>query len=715
MRSIWKLSTAGAAALALVTASAAAATASTGSTPGVQHACSAPAGPNSAQCLVLVRTGVATHKGVARDVTPAGYGPSSLQAAYNLTLAAAASGKDQTVAIVDAYDDPDAESDLAVYRAQYGLPPCTTANGCFDKVNQEGEVSPLPAAAGTTGWATEESLDLDMVSAICPNCHIMLVEADNNLLDNMGMAVDSAVALGSQFVSNSYAAPDASADTALNAYYDHPGVAVTVAAGDSGYGVEFPAASPYVTAVGGTELIADKAATRGWAEQVWGNGTSGTDGDGTGSGCSAYESKPSWQTDTGCANRTVADVAADADPDPGAAIYDSYNQPGWLAVGGTSEATPIIAATYALAGAPGAGDNPAEYPYEHTGELNDVVAGSNGSCSPVYLCNGAPGYNGPTGNGTPDGTGAFRAADNAVTVASPGAQASIKGETITPLAVTATDSDPSQTLTWSATGLPAGLSINGATGVISGKPTAAATGTVTVNATDDTGATGSATFTWQVTSNTITLTTPGTQTAMRDRNVTPVTITATDSDPGETLSYKATGLPHGLSISPAGVISGKPTSLQYSTVTITATDSTGASGSVKLAWRVDSKGAIRSTMSSGRCIADRNGKIEIEHCNGASSQRWLLTPASNGTLTISLAKATGTCVTVKGARTASGAKVITSRCVITSSQRWKDASEGHLTGQHSGKCLADPGSGRNGTQLEIAACKNTAAEHWNLP
>jgi hypothetical protein len=480
-----------------------------------------------------------------------------------LTLAAAASGKGQTVAIVDAYDDPDAESDLGVYRAQYGLPPCTTANGCFDKVNQEGEASPLPVAAGTTGWATEESLDLDMASAICPNCHILLVEADNNLLDNMGTAVDSAVALGSQFVSNSYAAPDASVDTALNAYYDHPGVAVTVAAGDSGYGVEFPAASPYVTAVGGTELIADKATARGWAEQVWGNGTSGTDGDGTGSGCSAYEAKPSWQTDTGCTNRTVADVAADADPDTGAAIYDSYDQSGWLEVGGTSEATPIIAATYALAGAPGAGDNPAEYPYEHTGQLYAVAAGSNGSCSPVYLCNGGAGYNGPTGNGTPDGTGAFRAGANTITVASPSGQSSIKGEAITPLTVTAADSDPSQALTWSATGLPAGLSINSASGVISGKPTAAATSTVTVDATDDTGATGSATFTWQVTSNTITVTSPGTQTAMTGRNVTPLTITATDSDPGQTLSYTASGLPRGLSISPSGVISGTPTELQH--------------------------------------------------------------------------------------------------------------------------------------------------------
>jgi len=624
VRSMWKVSAAGAAVLALAAGSAAAAAASTASTPGIERACSAPAGPDYAQCLVLVRTGLATRKGVTPDVTPAGYGPSSLQAAYNLTLAAAAAGTGQTVALVDAYDDPDAESDLAVYRAQYGLPPCTTANGCFAKVNEEGEASPLPAAAGTTGWATEESLDLDVVSAICPNCHILLVEANSPYLDDLGTAVDSAVSLGARFVSNSYAAPEASGDSAYNAYYDHPGVAVTAAAGDSGYGVEYPAASPYVTAVGGTELTADASAARGWAEQVWGDGASGTDGDGTGSGCSAYEAKPSWQTDTGCAGRTVADVAADADPDTGAAIYDSYDQSGWLEVGGTSEAAPIIAATYALAGAPGAGDNPAEYPYEHTGELYDVATGSNGTCSPSYLCNGGPGYNGPAGNGTPDGTGAFSAADNTVTVAS-----------------------------------------------------------------------------------------PGTQTAMQGTKITSVAIAATDSDPGQTLSYTASGLPRGLSISPAGVITGTPAGLQYATVKVTATDSTGASGSATFVWRVESKGAIRSGRSSGGCIADRSGRIVIARC--ARSQRWLLTPESNGTVTVSLARATGTCVSVLDLRTASGTKVVARNCVVDRSQEWTVAGEGHLIGKHSGKCLTDPGSGGTGTQLEIAACKDTAAEHWKLP
>lgn len=173
---------------------------------------------------------------------------------------------------------------------------------------------------------------------------------------------------------------------------------------------------------------------------------------------------------------------------------------------------------------------------------------------------------------------------------------------------------------------------------------------------------------------------------MTGRNVTPLTITATDSDPGQTLSYTATGLPTSL----AGVISGTPTRLQYNTVTVTATDGTGASGSVKFVWRADSERAVRSGMSSGRCIADRSGKIEIAHCNGASSQRWLLTPARNGTVTISLARATGTCVTVNRSRTASGTKIVASRCVITNSQRWTDASDGHLTGRHSGKCLTDP-------------------------
>jgi subtilase family serine protease len=169
---------------------------------------------------------------------------------------------------------------------------------------------------------------------------------------------------------------------------------VTAASGDAGYGVQFPAASQYVTAVGGTSLTR-AANTRGWSETAW---------SGAGSGCSAYELKPLWQTDRGCTRRTVADVSADADPNTGVAVYDTYHAGGWLVFGGTSVASPIIAGAYALNGGPVTfGSNP----YLHASSLFDVLTGSNGSCGGSYLCTAGPGYDGPTGLGTPNGTSAF--------------------------------------------------------------------------------------------------------------------------------------------------------------------------------------------------------------------------------------------------------------------------------------------------------------------
>jgi len=302
------------------------------------------------------------------------------------------------VAIVDANDAPTAESDLAVYRSAYGLSACTTANGCFKKVNQSGGATP-PAADGS--WAQEISLDVDMVSATCPNCRILLVEANSASLGDLGTAVRTAATLGANAISNSYGAsetqfffaPDDSA-------YNEPGHAVTVSSGDSGYGVEFPASSSHVTAVGGTTLT--KAANgRGWSETAW---------SGAGSGCSSFFSKPSWQKDSGCATRMVADVSAVANPSTGVAVYDSYayqGQSGWLEFGGTSVASPIVASVYALAG--NASTIDASYPYSHTGSLFDVVSGSNGTCllKPSYFCNATAGYDGPTGLGTPNSTGAF--------------------------------------------------------------------------------------------------------------------------------------------------------------------------------------------------------------------------------------------------------------------------------------------------------------------
>jgi hypothetical protein len=465
-------------------------------TPDYRRACAVTTVPGHDACMVLVRTDVEHHTqaSIGPDQAPSGdgYGPSSLQSAYNLPSSTAGSG--ETVAVVDAYDDPNAASDLATYRADWGLPAC--GSGCFEKVNEEGETSPLPAAAGSSGWDVEESLDIDMVSAICPLCHIILVEANSADTADLGAGVNAAVSLGADFVSNSYGGSESSSDTTYDSeYYDHPGVAVTASAGDDGYGVSYPAASQYVTSVGGTSL-STASNSRGWTETVWG---SSSGGEGTGSGCSADDPKPSWQTDTGCSNRTDNDVAADADPDTGVAVYDTYSEGGWLEVGGTSESSPIIASTFALAGTPAAGTYPSSYIYKHTSDLYDVTSGANGTCSPAYLCTAEVGYDGPTGWGTPDGVTAFSnsGTTNTVTVTNPGNQTGTVGTAVS-LQITATDSASGQTLTYSATGLPAGLSINSSTGLISGTPTTAGSSSVTVTAKDTTGATGSASFTWTI-------------------------------------------------------------------------------------------------------------------------------------------------------------------------------------------------------------------------
>ena len=305
---------------------------------------------------------------------------------------------------MDAYDDPNATSDLATYRSDYGLPPC---GGCFEKVNQNGQPSPLPAKAGSVmgsaGWDAEESLDTDMVSAICPLCNILLVEANSVSPADMGTANNTAVAMGAKFVSNSWGGFETSSDPANSSlYFNHPGVAVTVAAGGLPYIVTWPASSPYVTSVGGTRLTRTPAAnSRGWTETAWAL---------TGSGCSAREQKPAWQTDTGCPKRTNNDVAAVADMQTGVATYDTYSQGGWVEQGGTSAASAIIASVFALR-TPVAGTYPSSYIYQHPSSLFDVTSGSNGTCSPAYLCTAEIGYDGPTGWGTPDGTAAFAPPD----------------------------------------------------------------------------------------------------------------------------------------------------------------------------------------------------------------------------------------------------------------------------------------------------------------
>ncbi|MFI6409198.1 peptidase S8 [Streptomyces sp. NPDC050548] len=354
------------------------------------------------QKMQAAKTGI-TPK-AADATTPSGYSPTNLRSAYGLTSAAASNGSGETIAIVDAYNDPNAEADLATYRSYYGLSACTTANGCFKKVSQTGSTTSLPTS--DAGWSEEISLDLDMASAICPLCNITLVEATSASYANLGTAENEAVALGAKFVSNSYGGSESSSQTTYDtSYYNHPGVAITVSSGDSAYGAEYPATSRYVTAVGGTKL-STASTTRGWTEVVW--KTSSTEG--TGSGCSAYDAKPTWQTDTGCTKRMESDVSAVADPATGVSVYDSYGvTAGWYTFGGTSVSAPIIAGVYALAGTPASGTYPAQYPYDYAGtsSLNDVTSGNNGTCTTSYFCTAATGYDGPTGWGTPEGISAF--------------------------------------------------------------------------------------------------------------------------------------------------------------------------------------------------------------------------------------------------------------------------------------------------------------------
>jgi subtilase family serine protease len=219
-------------------------------------------------------------------------------------------------------------------------------------------------------------------------------------MTNLGAAVNEAVKLGANEVSNSYGGSESSAESSESSqYYNHAGVVITASSGDSGYGVEFPAASQYVTAVGGTTLHLGSNNTYA-SETAWADG---------GSGCSRYISRPSWQPSTFCSRRTVADVSADADPATGAAVYDSVTyqgQKGWFQVGGTSLSSPLIAAVYALAGN-AATVSYGSYPYSHTQFLHDVTSGSNGRCSPAGLCTAGLGFDGPTGLGTPNGTGGF--------------------------------------------------------------------------------------------------------------------------------------------------------------------------------------------------------------------------------------------------------------------------------------------------------------------
>jgi hypothetical protein len=333
--------------------------------PGATLGCDLTFQEDRANCTIAINSNIPP---ISDVTTPAnllpGYHPADIRSRYALPSQNAGG----TVAVVDAYDDPAAETDLSVYRNTFGLPPCTSQNGCFRKLNQAGQAGAFPAL--DSGWDEEISLDLDMVSAVCPNCNIVLVEANTPSFDDLGAAVDTAAALHPMAISNSYYGPEWSGETSYDAYYHHTGIAITVSSGDQ-VSSFYPAASPYVTAVGGTSLSGSAGA---WSETAWTYG---------GQGCSWYEPKPSWQGTSGCTKRSTVDVSVVADPQTGVTMYDS-TAGGFLVAGGTSIGAPIVAAAYALSANP---QGPA-YSYSHRSYFHDLATS---------------GYDLATGLGSPSG------------------------------------------------------------------------------------------------------------------------------------------------------------------------------------------------------------------------------------------------------------------------------------------------------------------------
>jgi len=357
-----------------------------------KRVCAATVRPGHATCFSKVLVNSKGAIPMASSPLATALSPTQLRSAYGL---GGASSSGRTVAIVDAYGYTNLERDLTTYRDYYGMPACTTANGCLRIIDQNGGTS-LPRV--DLGWSQEQALDVDAVSAACPDCKILVVQAKSASFANLGQAVITASKqAGVVAISNSYGGGDAP-DSTYGVYYNHPGIAVTASTGDNGYkGGSYPASSSYVTAVGGTTLKMN--GTTRVSESVW---------SGAGSGCSTYNAAlaAAASFDTGCAKRAMADVSAAADPNTGGlSVYapTSRTSSTWSQYGGTSESSPIIASVYALAG----GGYSNATPYQHPGSLHDVTSGSNGSCPTSQWCQARVGWDGPTGLGTPNGTGAF--------------------------------------------------------------------------------------------------------------------------------------------------------------------------------------------------------------------------------------------------------------------------------------------------------------------
>jgi Ricin-type beta-trefoil lectin domain len=723
-------------------------------------------------CMALISTrGAAEARAVTADVgggAPAGmaFGPAQLQNAYGLSGAAAMAGARETVAVVDAFNDPNASSDLAAYRSAYGLGTCDQSGGCLRIVNQRGGTTDLPVSDASGGWELEESLDLDMVSAICPKCRIILVEANSASISDLAMAERTASHLGANAVSNSWgSAAEFTGERAYDRYFYAPGIAITAAGGDDGYGTQYPAVSPYVTAVGGTTLMG----TMGdWTQTAW---------NGTGSGCSELEPKPSWQTADanapgGCLNRTENDVAAAADPNPGVWVYDTVNDSsqgsaGWSAVGGTSVGTPIVAAAYALAdivaGGPGrgliAGTFPAAYPYQDSAQLTDIRGGADGQCEPdrQYLCQAVAGFDGPTGLGTPDGTaGLTGPTGGEVTVIDPGTQVYQAGARIRlRLDVLPGSTAPAFRLTGIS-----GLAVGGDAVLRGTAPPVAGVHKVTVTASATGLASGSASFAIVVVQR-IRASHPGTGEVRLSSGgacLTGAYFRTSAGTPVQTRRCAGRSAQKWRFVPGGGIAGTGLLKIAGRCLTVGAGgNGTRASiqrcvrGDIHQDWTYLARGHLRDPASgrclavhggavigsqvviwscggaaaswelpaaavlsalSGRCLADPGSSsaagtpIDSSACSGSAAQRW--TAKRNGTIVIA-----GKCLAVEGSSLLDGAAIQLARCSTSAAQRWVRGPNGQLVNAHSGRCLAIPGNSRAaGTILIQDDCYSEPGEIW---
>jgi Ricin-type beta-trefoil lectin domain len=756
---------------------------------GVRQACATPARPGQMACMALVAGRSASagpdvsagpDASAGRDVSagpdaspPSGdaFDPSELQDAYGLTSAASTTvpSGGETIAVVDAYNDPAAGADLDAYRSAYGLGDCDQSNGCLKIVNQEGATTDLPKSDPTGGWELEESLDLDMVSAICPKCSIVLVEANTAQIHDLAIAERTATRSGANAVSNSWGSgAEFTGESAYDTDFYAPGVAITAAGGDDGYGTQYPAVSPYVTSVGGTNLTGSSG---DWTQTAW---------NGTGSGCSDLEPKPSWQTaddsaPKGCLNRTDNDVSVVANPDPGVWVYDSTKDAaagtsgGWNAVGGTSVGAPLVAAAYALADivAGGAGKAlipgtfPAEYPYQHESDFTSVASGSNGSCEAdrQYLCHSRAGYSGPTGVGALNGTaGLTGPSSGEVTIMDPGTQVLQTGAKID-LTLDVQPGAGSATITDS--GLPLTMVIGG-DGIITGEaPTKPGRSEVTVKASESGLPSATAKFAIVVV--------PKIRASHAARGLVRLTGAGlclagahghTAAGTAVQLARCARRRAELFEYVPGGGVTGSgEVKVGGRCLTIRSGSGNGAkasiqrcSGSSRQIWSYQASGHLRNSATggclavhgshaagsrvvswscsggasvgwslpaapvlsavSGRCLADPRDsratgtRIELARCASAASQR--ITPGSDGTLSVG-----GKCLGVVGNSMLDGAQIDLVTCSKSNADRWARGPDGELVNENSGRCLADPGNVRAaGTKLIQDDCYSEPGEIW---